>query len=206
MSALAGNASVFTRQICRGAFCMACDGSPTCVARRVVDVSVVEGVYTASVSQLQYDTLYQFTPVSAACTPSFLGLDTEFYTGTQLAITSNSGVSSVVIHCPTDPSLQLSLVMSSTAVARRSLRSLLSSDDSLSVSIVVTSPQVQPVATAITEANLIVQGYTTVNPPAVTCQPGDYFPVGVFTPQPCLAGSYCPGDGSIYSCQPGTRV
>jgi len=206
MVALVGNSSVFTRQICRGLFCVACDGSPTCVPRKSIDVHVVNGVYITSVARLQFDTLYQLNVASGVCTPSFIGLDPEFYTGTQIAVTSNSGVSTVMLQCLADPSLQRMLVISSTLVARRSHRHLLESDDSLAVSIVVPAQLVEPTVVVIDQANFTIQGYTTVNPPTITCQPGDYFPVGVFTPQPCLAGSYCPGDGSIYSCQPGTRV
>jgi hypothetical protein len=207
ISSLVKNVSVFTRQLCRGSYCVACDGTPTCVQRQSINVSVVGGAYRASSTSLQYDTLYQISAAAGACVPSFTGLDAEYFVDTQLAVTSNSGLSSVLISCPTDLSLQLVLSFPSRSPTRRSLRSLLSqTSDSISVSVVVESPLVQPTGTAISQANLTIEGYTTVNPPKVTCQPGDYFPAGGFTPMPCLAGSFCPGDGSIYSCQPGTQV
>ena len=197
------NASIYTRQVCRGSYCANCDGSALCVKH--VAVLVVQQTVNVSLP-LQFDTLYAVSAVGCVSDGNILfpGLGAEYYVGNLLALSSISGVSNVAIRCSSNASVAVNVSVDTAAATSRRLLSLSPSrrllqtgtGDALLVSVVVAAGNETNATQAALQASnsTTVQGYSSVAPLVVQA------------PVSCPANSTSP-EGSVSlsqcTCLPG---
>ena len=174
MTATLPTSTAFTRQICRGSYCVSCDGTATCVP--IVWVGIGQGSkYTFNVTSVNADTLVYFVLKNTGfCTPN-IGLPSEYVTGTTVFISSISTITSIPLTCPTVSTLSASLTVTGTtpALARRrrlleagrNLLQTIVTNDALSISLVVPANLTNVTQAAVAASNLTVQGYSPLTPP-----------------------------------------
>ena len=168
------NVVIFTRQVCRGSYCIACDGSINCVKRVWVGVNQgAGGKYAFNVSSVPADAIVYFVQTSKTimCTP-VINLPAEYQTGLTAVVTSISTITTIPLTCPTNAVIGNSLPVTGTISAlnrRRRLleagRRSLSQSDALSYALVVETELLNLTKAVVASSNLTIQGYTSVTPP-----------------------------------------
>ncbi|MBV5332260.1 hypothetical protein JZU54_01490, partial [bacterium] len=93
----------YTRQVCRGTYCIACDGSASCVKRVWVGVGQQsDGKYSFNVTSVPADSiLYFVTTRPGMCVP-YINLPSEYQTDTTAAVSSISTITTIQLTCLTD--------------------------------------------------------------------------------------------------------
>ena len=171
----AGSGTVSTRQVCRGSYCVSCDGTANCVPLMWVGVSQgQQGKYAYNVSAVPADTLLTFVVVTPGlCTPT-INLQSEYESGLQAVVSSISSITSIPLVCSSNALVGTSLSVSGTtsALSRRLLqagRRLLQQTivNSLHTSVVVPQNLTEATQTAIASANLTIEGYSPIAPVVV---------------------------------------
>ena len=198
--------TVYTRQVCRGSYCVSCDGTQNCVP--LVWVGVKQGAlgkYAYNVSSVPADALVTFVVVTPGlCTPT-ISLQSEYVVGLVVAVSSISSATSVPLICPNNKLIGTNLSVTGTTSALNRRLLLMTSEllqtaftaDSVGVSIVCPQNLTRATQTALAGANLTIQGYSPVNK-------GDVFLVANATNNAtlsCPANSTSPeGATSVYQC------
>ena len=166
--------TVYTRQVCRGSYCVSCDGSNTCIPLVAVGISLSAGKFVFNVSSVKADSLITFVPVTPGmCAPAvdWTQVSSEYYTGLRLAISSVSGISSIPFICPSNTLMGSSISVlgggSLPARRRRALLQTISTSDALAVSVVVPANLTNATQKAVASANFTIQGYTPVTAGAI---------------------------------------
>jgi uncharacterized protein YciI len=227
--------SVISRQVCRGSYCIACDGTATCVPRMWIGVGQ-GSKYTFNVTSIPTDTLvYVVKTKPAFCTPK-IGLNSEYLMGDTFILTSISKITSVTFSCATNAALANSLPVKGTTASRRLLQAgsqvTTTSSDSLDVSLIVPTEQIEATQQLVEAANLTVAGYAaavivnetqeevapaqcpenSTSPIGATqltqchCLPGYKGNASQGTPcSPCDMGQYCSG-GIMGLCPKGSAA
>ena len=171
---LPNNVVIFTRQVCRGSYCISCDGSATCVKRVWVSVSQgTGGKYAFNVSSVPADAIVYFVPMSKkiTCTPT-INLPAEYQMDLTAVVTSISTITAIPLTCATNAVVGSSLPVTGTISAlnrRRRLlevgtRRLLSQSDAVSYALVVDTGLLNLTKASVSSSNLTIQGYTSVTP------------------------------------------
>jgi hypothetical protein len=153
--------SVLSRQVCRGTYCIACDGTATCVPRMWIGLG--QGTkYTFNVSIIPTDTLvYVVRTNPLFCAPT-IGLNSEYLTGNTFILTSISKITSVTFSCATNKGLTNSLSVRGTTASRRLLQAgsqLAVTNDTLDVSLIVPTEEVEATQQLVEANNLAVHGF-----------------------------------------------
>lgn len=195
--------TVFVRQVCRGTYCIACDGTDTCVP--YVWVGIYQGragKYTFNVSSVNVDSVVRFSLMNKTLCAPTINLPTEYLLDYTVALSAAGGISSIGLTCPTNQLIGASLpVLGASAQRRRTLlarRKMLqyatmSQTDSLAMSIVVPSNLTNSTQEAIASANLTIQGYMPVD------VSGDF--LTSYSVQTCPENSTSPfGSSSVRQC------
>ena len=206
--------TVYTRQVCRGTYCVSCDGSANCVPLVWIGVSAGPGGrFTFNVTSVKADTLVKFvTTTPQLCTPS-LNLPLEYQTGTTVFVSSISTISSIPVYCPTNALIANSLpvVGTTSAIVRRrrllenSRHLLATASDALAVSLVVPANATNTTQSAVSSANLTIQGYSPITPPnrqiVVVTDNSTSYTTNSSAPLSCPANSTSPpGSVSVTQC------
>ena len=163
---LNSSTAIYTRQVCRGTYCISCDGSAACVPRIWVGVSQGSR-YSFNVSSIPADTIVYLVLTNPGFCAPVVGISAEYVTGTTVVISSISGITAMPVTCSTNAALTANLPVTGTTaslVGRRLLQFTLTVD-ALSVSLVVPTNQTNATRSVIQASNLTVQGYTTVDAP-----------------------------------------
>ena len=169
---------VLTRQVCRGSYCISCDGSTTCVPYTWVGVSQgPAGRFVFNVSSVAADTLLFFVPTTPGMCRPVLNLPAEYINDTVAAVASVSSIASIPVYCPTNALIGASIHVTGTTpplIRRRRLlesrRSVLQASvagDGLMLSVVVPSNLTNATQSAVASANLVIQGYSPILPVVV---------------------------------------
>ena len=197
---------VASRQICRGTYCISCDGSSSCLSK--VWVGIGQGTkFTFNTTNIPSDTLiYMVRTNTGFCVPSFSGITPEYMKGNTFVISSVSGITSVTLTCPTNTALTNSIPVKGTVgkAARRRLLSettgrhltqLSVTNDALEISMVVPTNQTSTAQDIIAAANMTMQGFidttvTNVTVGDVECPINSTSPIGAksLTQCYCLPG------------------
>ena len=210
-------ASIYSRQVCRGSYCIACDGSAACVPKMWIGVGQASK-FTFNVTSIPTDTLVFVVKTNALfCTPK-IELGSEYVTGNTFILTSISTITSVTFSCPTNTERANSLSVQGTT--RSAARRLLSMErrltqttlenDILGVSLVVPTEEANATQQLVEAANLTVQGFATV--PAVEenvtlaevrCPDNSTSPVGATRLSQCYCLPGYKGNASMGTpCEP----
>jgi len=212
--------TVYTSQICRGTYCVPCDGSATCVPMVTVAVTQgLQGQYTFSPSSVAANSLVTFNLVGNPCVPT-IGLPYEYLSGLVAAVSSISGITYISFSCPTNAFAQAYLPVTGTAATRRR-RVLLQADgsDTFAVSVVVPKNLTNATQAAVAGANLTVQGYMPVSsavvlvasangtivaaPPSLRCPENSTSPIGASSISQCVClPGYRGQSGLGLACSP----
>ncbi len=232
--------TVASRQICRGAYCISCDGSPTCLPKTTIGIGQ-GSKYTFNATAIATDTLvFMVRTRPGFCAPSYSGITSEYMKGNTFVISSLSSITSVTLTCPMNTALTNSIPVKGTVgkaarrllsetSGRRHLTQISAMDDSLEISMVVSTNQTSAAQEIIAAANMTVQGFmdaTVVDVPVVEaecpmnstspigaislrecfCMPGYRGNASLGTPcSPCDIGEYCSG-GIMGLCPPTTTA
>jgi len=164
-------ASIYSRQVCRGSYCIACDGTSACVPKMWIGVG--QGIkFTFNVTSIPTDTLVYVVKTNPLfCTPK-IELNSEYVSGNAFILTSISTITSVSFSCPTNTDRINSLPVQGTTSTRTTARRLLSAErkllqltlenDIIGVSLVVPTEQANATQQLVQAANLTVEGFATV--------------------------------------------
>jgi hypothetical protein len=210
-------ATIYSRQVCRGSYCIACDGSAACVPKMWIGVGQASK-FTFNVTSIPTDTLVFVVKTNALfCTPK-IELGSEYVTGNTFILTSISTITSVTFSCPTNTERANSLSVQGTT--RSAARRLLSMErrltqttlenDILGVSLVVPTEEANATQQLVEAANLTVQGFAAV--PAVEenvtlaearCPDNSTSPVGATRLSQCYCLPGYKGNASMGTpCEP----
>ena len=175
--------TAYTRQVCRGSYCISCDGTATCVP--IVWVEITQGTkYTFNVTSINADSLVYFVLKNPGYCSPIINIPSEYVTGTAVFVSSISSVTTLPVVCPTISTLTANIPVIGTTPALTRRRNLLenkgrdllenkgrnllqtTSSDALAVSLVVPANLTNVTQAAVAAANLTVQGFSPIAPPA----------------------------------------
>lgn len=167
---------VTSRNVCRGTYCISCDGTPTCLP--TLTVTITQGSkYGFNVQSIPSDTLVTMVlGNSGYCSPTYTGVPSEYMKGSTFVISSVSGVTKITLTCATNTALTNSIPISGTVTTKAARRRLLDTgrrltqlsttpSDAIGVSLVVPTNQTSATQDIIAASNMTLQGFidTTVS-------------------------------------------
>ena len=166
------NLTLYTYQTCRPSYCIACDGSETCVPYMWVSITEKAGRYSFNVSSVPANTLITFVVNSPAMCQPTLNLQSEYIEGLNLIVASESGISTLPFVCSSNASLDANLTVTGTTskptqqsrrlMESRRLMQLISYSNNLTVYLTIPDSLIQATQTALNNTNTIIQGYSTI--------------------------------------------